>query len=420
MTQKEINDKIKESKAPQWFKNIEIDFNFSHLDISLPKKGFTSIYQFIARQKRGWERITDNLPSELQSSKNHFSSLMTAMDNFIINNIEVEEAYLPNQWRVIVGSVSQLNTINYFTYDSPITSFLINIHNKNTNYYVGALGYLFRNSNNFSNSDVLTGAFMAYEFKFQDSSSLPKRNRYERSSITQLRNSFEKQVTEVERNTTEISDELTKKVNKQGKEFNQYFIKKRGEINKWYKYRLAKEEEDNKYNLQRVKELENLYSEKLMLEKPADYWSTRAGELNVEAKSWLKKLMWCISISVVLLIGILALISTDKVAEIFSNTGAAIKWSITFITIISLLAFAIKTFAKLSFSAYHLARDAEERKQLVYVYLALKQNKAVGDNERILVLQSIFSRADSGLLKEDSSPTMPTSTSFMDKILNKS
>lgn len=88
-----------------------------------------------------------------------------------------------------------------------------------------------------------------------------------------------------------------------------------------------------------------------------------------------------------------------------------------FVTLISFLAYLIKTFNKLSFSTYHLVRDAEERKQLVYVYLALKQDKALKDEERILILQSIFSRADSGLLKEDSSPSMPGTNGIMDRVL---
>jgi hypothetical protein len=63
-----------------------------------------------------------------------------------------------------------------------------------------------------------------------------------------------------------------------------------------------------------------------------------------------------------------------------------------------------------------LVRDAEERKQLSYVYLALKENGSIADTERHIVLQSIFSRADTGLLKEDSSPTMPSS--ILDKVSN--
>ncbi len=85
-----------------------------------------------------------------------------------------------------------------------------------------------------------------------------------------------------------------------------------------------------------------------------------------------------------------------------------IKWSIILITIISLLAYGIKILARLTFSTYHLSRDAEEREQLTHVYLALKKDTSVEEVDRHLILQSLFSRSDTGLLKEDSSPTMPS------------
>jgi hypothetical protein len=46
------------------------------------------------------------------------------------------------------------------------------------------------------------------------------------------------------------------------------------------------------------------------------------------------------------------------------------------------------------FSAYHLARDAEERYTLTYLYLSLLKDNNVTDNERNLVMQSLFSRAE--------------------------
>ena len=59
-------------------------------------------------------------------------------------------------------------------------------------------------------------------------------------------------------------------------------------------------------------------------------------------------------------------------------------------------------------SSYHLARDAKEREQLTYFYLSLINEKAVTDSERELVITSLFSRSDTGLLKGDSSPEIPT------------
>jgi len=71
------------------------------------------------------------------------------------------------------------------------------------------------------------------------------------------------------------------------------------------------------------------------------------------------------------------------------------------------LAYGIRVLARITFSSFHLARDAEEREQLTHIYLALKKDTTIDQEERKLIMQSIFSRADTGLLKEDSSPTMP-------------
>jgi hypothetical protein len=89
-----------------------------------------------------------------------------------------------------------------------------------------------------------------------------------------------------------------------------------------------------------------------------------------------------------------------------------IKWSLILITIVSIVAFVIRLLAKLYMSSLHLARDSEEREQLTHFYLALKKDTEIKEEERQLILQSLFSRADTGLLKEDSSPTMPTHSVF--------
>ena len=62
-------------------------------------------------------------------------------------------------------------------------------------------------------------------------------------------------------------------------------------------------------------------------------------------------------------------------------------------------------------SSYHLSRDAKERKNLSYFYLALIEKGAVSDKERALILNSLFSRSDTGLLKGEAAPSMPTNVS---------
>ena len=94
----------------------------------------------------------------------------------------------------------------------------------------------------------------------------------------------------------------------------------------------------------------------------------------------------------------------------------AIRWSIVFVIFISTFFIIIRALMKFMFSNFHLARDAEERENLTYLYLSLISNGEFNEEERKIVLQSLFSRSDTGLLKEDSSPTMPGATSLLDKI----
>ena len=84
-----------------------------------------------------------------------------------------------------------------------------------------------------------------------------------------------------------------------------------------------------------------------------------------------------------------------------------IKAIILFASILSFAAYIIRLFSKLSLSSFHLHQDAKEREQLTMVYLALVKEGKVSENEREIILQSLFSRAESGLLSGDSSPTMP-------------
>jgi hypothetical protein len=80
-----------------------------------------------------------------------------------------------------------------------------------------------------------------------------------------------------------------------------------------------------------------------------------------------------------------------------------------YLLFISVGIFLINFFIKLAISAFHLSRDAYERLQLTHLYLALLNEEGITKEERTIVLQSLFSRADTGLLKGDSSPTIPDS-----------
>ncbi len=84
-----------------------------------------------------------------------------------------------------------------------------------------------------------------------------------------------------------------------------------------------------------------------------------------------------------------------------------IQGVVIFGSLLAVYTFLLRTFSRLTFSSFHLMRDAEEREQLTYLYLALSQEKQIDESSRSIVLQALFSRSETGLLTSEGGPTMP-------------
>jgi len=236
---------------------------------------------------------------------------------------------------------------------------------------------------------------------------LAERKEAEKKSMSTVRSDFQKKLGEAEVQITEYLSQANQKVIATSQIIDALKTEKEKAINTWFKTTSDNFLKFSNDSTQSIKDFEDLYKEKLKLEAPAQYWSDRANKLRSEGNKWLIGLIAAVLVGVVLLIWCLSEISAGTLDKIFQNNGTAIKWSVVFITLISFIAFAIRIFSKLTFSSFHLVRDAEEREQLTYVYLALKKEKNIDETERHLIMQSLFSRADSGLLKDDAGPTMP-------------
>lgn len=188
------------------------------------------------------------------------------------------------------------------------------------------------------------------------------------------------------------------------------------------KQKTNSEIEEIKTNYQKFKEtkekqlddLEKLYGEKLKLEKPADYWSKMSKKYRGSGFSWFIT-------SFILASAIISLLTyfIVKIPSLFAETSYwmdILKNTAILSVITGVAIYILRITVKLSMSSFHLSRDAKEREQLSYFYLALMESKGITEQERILVISSLFSRADTGLLKGDSAPTMPQNIS---DIINK-
>lgn len=167
---------------------------------------------------------------------------------------------------------------------------------------------------------------------------------------------------------------------------------------------------------QEFSNIQNQYSELLKLQEPVKYWKDRAGELNKKANIMMWVLGGITAIAVVLTYVLLWWTPEGMLESIFNgDKSAAIRWSIVFAIFISFIAFMFRAIMKFMFSNYHLARDAEEREKLTYLYISLLSKGDFSEEEKKIVFQALFSRSDTGLLKEDSSPTMPGISSIIEK-----
>lgn len=404
MTQREIDKLILESPNVEWFNKIEVNINYPHVNFQQHFKGYSSIYKFVLQQIKGWEKIGKTVPAEIGTSKIHFDNLKNEMAS-IAQHHHANLSYLNSYWDQLRRKIEDTRTI--FTYESPETDFLITTYENYPKAFPGALSFITDSLNLNSGKDNLIGILLAYEFTIKDDTHIAERKNIERSSIKKIRGNFYDYLKESQ---TQLVEHLNE-ANKASKEYSSNIDLLKEEKEKLFSDWFEESGQDFKTLIENseksIEDLNNTYTQLLKLQAPADYWKQRAVNLNKEGWRALNWLIGLVAFSCLTLYFLLWLTPEGMLLSFIKGDASALKWSIIYITFISFLAFGIRALNKVAFSSFHLSRDAEEREQLTYVYLAMIKDASVDDKDRHLIMQSLFSRADTGLLKDDSSPTMP-------------
>ncbi|MBK7763476.1 MAG: hypothetical protein IPI46_08895 [Bacteroidetes bacterium] len=415
MTTDEVISKIKDATDINWFNTKTNRIDFTHQQYKPEIISVTTLHKFLVEQVDGWDSLDQNFSNNLNNSRNLFNSAKEQVEYFINNFQNLEGENLTNHWNSHVQpNLNQL--YNCFTFDSPETQFLYKISTEFSPCFQGALQYIIGNTNSITNKDYFIGAVMAYEFSLNEKSTITQRSLKETEALNAIKSKFQKNVDKSSAQLASYLQHIDDKYKTYTNAVDEYKAQKQTEINIWF------DETRDGFNTfdidvkKRIEELEKTYQEKLRLSKPANYWQERSKVLKSEG--W-KALWWLVGVIVFACVTLYLLLwFTPKymLESIFSGNASAIRWSIVYITFISFLAIGIRALSKVMFSSFHLSRDAEEREQLSYFYLALKNESAVDEKDKHLIMQSLFSRADTGLLKEDSAPTMP---SGIDKLMNR-
>lgn len=421
---------IRDSAYTDYLNKLEYEFTLSHLDINLKFVGLINIFKFFKEQDEGWKlKLLDISNNQFSDSSSFFSSAHTHIKKFFTEYLTVKEYNENNLQSTFNSYRSAYFSPNRYVFlsDSAEVDFLLKLLIDDETKFHGAFRFFTDQGIDYNSRKGAEGYILSYEFANRESSVLFNRRESEKRYVNDIRSkllnieddynnkviSLVQKIEEDYKNNTNLQEESQSKSRQlladwlQFKRDNFFGFLNSTHIEFKTLFDNSQSEFDN---------LQNQYSELLKLQEPVKYWNDRAKELNKKANNILKVIMAFSLLFAIMVYFLLWFTPEGLLESLFDgNKYKAIRWSFVFVIFVSIFFVVVKALLKYMFSNYHLARDAEEREKLTYLYISIRNNSDVSEEEKKIVFQALFSRSDTGLLKEDSSPTMPGISAIIEK-----
>lgn len=408
MDLQKLRELVSESPSAEWLLNLQATFNFAYSDCVKHFVGITAIYEYVNIQVHKWDSVRTEIPNKLLSSLTYFIDVKNSVIDFISTSVAADEEDMKSKWRNVEHQILSVYSLP-LDFDSPVTQYLVEIYKEFPEYFEGAYNTLLSTNNyNLGQKENLYGAILSYEFLVKKSRKLNYESKSDIELLGKDRALFDRYLSNTETSILDLIEKLKNNEKDLKEEFDLTIEHSNNEFKKWFQeIKVTVWENWYKEKIELMERLEKTYESKLKLEKPAKYWTVKSNQYLQQAQI-AKKLLFCVvGVTSLLLIVLLFTAPEWIFFKVFEgNSVAVIRWSILLLIFISLVAYAIRAITKYMFSSFHLARDAEERHALTFFYLALSRETEMNSDERKLILQSLFSRSDTGLLKDDSAPTM--------------
>lgn len=145
----------------------------------------------------------------------------------------------------------------------------------------------------------------------------------------------------------------------------------------------------------------------LKLETAVDLWNSRANTHTARYESFRKVAVWSGAIG---LLAVLAWIFLGflaaRAAIPQSETGQVAAYAAGSIAVFTLYVWGLRVMIRSMISEDHLATDASARSALAHTYMALTKVERASQEDRAIVLATLFAPVSDGLVKDDGMPTM--------------
>ncbi|EJG0639400.1 hypothetical protein C4G99_RS15810 [Vibrio parahaemolyticus] len=371
-----------------------------------------SLYDFAIKERDVWKDHSQAVESKQRTNNptvqafSYFQTLVTKIEQWQESLDSWDDNQFKQQFTTLQQSVFQPLPQRWLWSGNPcVQPFIQCFLEHNPQVAVAFLNYVVNNKVSMSQNDsnAFKGAMLGYEFSNQ-ASEITKRRNGEKTSLGHLRNAFADSKNELFTEVSELKDNFQKweadakadstQIHRVNKKLNARTIRKQN-----------KSFEENLHSwASTVSELEKTYEEKLRLKKPAEYWKSAADKYKNQG---FIAAFFLIAVCLVALFFGISFFQSWLSAQELQLKLNTLQGAILFGSIAAIFTFMVKVLAKITFSSFHLMRDAEEREQLTYLYLSLTHESEIDKESRDIVLQALFSRSETGLLSQEQGPKMP-------------
>ena len=410
--------------AMEYLTDLEITLSDGSVGYSSPPlTGYKAILGFFKDEAKFWDFDAPGFQLTINRWKIELQRIIASIES-LPADIQIDRAQADQKWKTFRSQLQQLQQYNlnqiwpYFFSKTTEAVFIRDLSSEGQDVIFGAIRYIRSETMQhiLGHPLQIRGYLSAFLFN-ADKGGKYSRLKSEIERLKRLATAWEKKKQDLEKEFDDFTGSQSD-WQKRFQEENQEWNADRQE--KFHNALASAEERAEKQHSAAQDDLSNIkaaYEELLTLQAPAKYWKLRGEGYHKIGKMWMK---WLIG-SIIFVVGSITLflylppefLNNDSTGKVI--TPKSVKSFLLLVTMISLAVYAIRVFAKMTFSSFHLQRDAEERRQLTLVYLALIKGDAASKEDRGIILSSLFSRADIGILGGDSAPKMPTS--FIDRFI---
>ena len=164
----------------------------------------------------------------------------------------------------------------------------------------------------------------------------------------------------------------------------------------------------------KIKDLQETYENKLALEAPERLWKKRSKEHQLLAKKWTRFLIHAVIALIFALVGLVVVI--HSYLNSIQSELPFISESFILISVISFFIYIIRILIKIVMSNHHLATEYKQKAALTRFYQSLtKAGTDISKEERLIIINSLFSKVETGLVKTDTSNDSDTILAILSK-----